>query len=377
MWVTYSWGFSDATEREDREFITKRLKNFATTGVRAHAYVQGLNVVTAEFPDADFYCRDLQGRKLPYSKGRSFICPNHPATKKLVLERVKAAAHEDFAGVYVDNVLFGVPPWHVSESAISFFGCACEHCQAKFVKQFGGKFPRTSNERLLRIAELLQFRVRSIYDFVEPLSQVVRAAGKEFGVNLYDPQLYTPELYFGFTVESLAPLLDYLLIENHSLPRNGQSNAALKPMIEQYQNTHDIFVVSYAHGIGWEAAYTQDDINAFWTESAELSYSPCLKATEFLTGGVWHALNIKSVRTPQSKSTNNPPATDTQHTAKTRPLPAWLVTVVDRWYVWLITQYFENPVINQLGNALGLYQRQLSTPHRHAFVERLETKFSR
>lgn len=373
MWVTYSWGFADHTEQQDRAFILDHLENFRATGIRAHAYVQGLNVVTAEFPDSEFFCRDLHGRRLPYSRGRSFICPNHPDTQQLVLDRVQAAAQENFAGVFVDNILFGLPPWRVSERSVSFFGCACEHCQHAFEAQFGGSFPRTSRQRRRRLPELLQFRIDSIRRFIEPLSAVTRAAGKEFGINLYDPHLYTPELYFGFTVDSLADLLDYLLIENHSLPsRPGRHNRGLQPLIEQYRDSHSIFVVSYHHGIGWERAYDQTDVDAVWAESHQLGYDPCLKATEFLTDKTWHALDITSLAIPETSELEILTAAETldldtlpPRTARPNLFVSPVVDFFDRWYSWLVTQYFERPLANRMVDTLKLYQRQLAAPHRH------------
>lgn len=120
MWVTYSWGFSDATEEPDRRFLRDRLPGFRDQGIRTHAYVQGLNVVTDEFAGRDIFCRDGNGRLLPYSRGRSLTCPNNPEARRIILDRVRAASREDVDGVFVDNIVFGIPPLLVRRDFISF-----------------------------------------------------------------------------------------------------------------------------------------------------------------------------------------------------------------------------------------------------------------
>ncbi|MCD4686005.1 MAG: hypothetical protein K8S97_08715 [Anaerolineae bacterium] len=261
--------------------------------------MQGLNVVTADFADQDIFCRDARGRLLPYSRGRALTCPNNPAATQIITDRVRRACGEAFDGVYVDNMLFGLPPFFVRRDYVSFFGCACPHCQDRFREQFGYPLPRNSKAGAEVIRDYLAFRVQSVQRLLTDLSGIARAAEKQFGINLYDPLFFTPELYFGYRLAGVIPLLDYLLIENHAFDRTQShiNNAHLRPLIEL--SSKPVFIVSYRDGIGSDAAYSQADVDAIWGEATALGYRPCLKATEFVTDGVWHALDISRLRPPR------------------------------------------------------------------------------
>ncbi|WP_162909716.1 hypothetical protein [Aggregatilinea lenta] len=293
MWVTFSWGFSTATEQPDRRFIVERLPNFAQYDIAPHAYVQGLNLVTDEFADQDVFCCDPHGRLLPYSKGRSFTCPNKPAARAVIRQRVEAACAHPFAGVFIDNLMFGLPPFMVRRDYTSFFGCACEHCQAAFRQQYGYALPTGPRRSPQQIADTLDFRARTLTDLCAEMSCITRDAGKTFGVNLYDPYWHAPEFHFGYSLAQLGPHLDYYLIENHAL---AASNRHLIPLIAA--DDKPVFVVSYRDGIGHDAAYTQAEIDAIWCEAAALGYFPALKATEYITDGTWHALDLSGIHAP-------------------------------------------------------------------------------
>ena len=75
-----------------------------------------------------------------------------------------------------------------------------------FEEEFGYTLPvnRLSSEAQLR--DYLAFRCQSVYGLLKDLSDTARAAGKEFGVNLYDPYWYTPEVYFGYQTAQIAPI---------------------------------------------------------------------------------------------------------------------------------------------------------------------------
>src|SRR5690606_38729088 len=150
-----------------------------------------------------------------------------------------------FKGIFVDYILFGLPPFYFRRDYTYFFGCACEDCRRAFRKEFGYTLPvnRLSSEAQLR--DYLAFRCQSVYGLLKDLSDTARAAGKEFGVNLYDPYWYTPEVYFGYQTAQIAPLLDYYVIENYALGHNTSiDNNHLTPLIrsEPHKPT---FVISY------------------------------------------------------------------------------------------------------------------------------------
>ncbi|NDJ76931.1 MAG: hypothetical protein GYB65_11805 [Chloroflexi bacterium] len=297
MWVTYSWGFSDETEQSHYRYIVERLPNFDAEGIAAYAYIQGLNLSTRDFRDVDVFCHDSRGHLLAYSRNRALTCPNNPAVRQIILDRVERASRADFAGVFIDNFLFGLPPFLVRQDYIPFFGCACAHCQRAFKAQFGYRLPLAEKRGMEQIGDYLRFRAHTMTGLLAELSQVAHANGKRFGINLYDPYVYAPELYIGYALDQIAPLLDYYLIENHSLgPRNTVNNTHLLPLLEGADKP--VFIVSYRNGISYDGVYSQATINALWSEAAVLGYAPCLKATEYVTDGVWHALDIAQVQPP-------------------------------------------------------------------------------
>lgn len=347
MWVTYSWGFADHTEQVDRQYIVERLPHFRQQGIGAYAYIQGLNVVASEFRGKDIFCQDHHGQLLPYSKGRALTCPNKPAARQLILERVQAASQEDFKGIFVDNILFGLPPFYLRRDYTSFFGCACKDCRQAFQEQFGyplsfGKL--TGHQQLI---DYLAFRCQTVFALLKDLSETSRAAGKQFGINLYDPYWYTPQVYFGYDIAQIAPLLDYNLVENYALhPVAGINNQHLGPLLGA-DTQKPTFVVSYRKGIGYDGAFGQSEVNTIWSEAKALGYAPCLKATEYKTKGTWHALDLATLQaptltpSPQSAATPKPLATLPISTSSER----YLVNLVNRYYTRLAHMSFENRLV--------------------------------
>lgn len=356
MWVTYSWGFSDATERQDRQFILDRLPNFQATGIATHAYIQGLNLVTDEFANADVFCRDAKGRLLPYSKGRSLTCPNNPKARQVILDRVGEACRAEFDGVFLDNLMFGLPPFLIRSDHTSFFGCSCDHCQRRFRADYGYAMPLSAKVGQRHIADYLDFRSRSVLGLVDELTTLCRANGKQFGVNLYDPYWYASEFYFGYRLDEISAALDYYLIENLALRGGKLDNTHLTPMIDNARQP--VFVVSYRDGIGKDATYSQAAIDAIWSEAAALGYAPCLKATEYITDGVWHALRMDEVRPPQIRPMPRPTSASQPSPLKASSrLERSLVRLIDGRYPMFATAAFENRYLAGLLDRSGIASR--------------------
>ena len=303
-WVTYSWGFSDKTEAEDYKFITSRLGNFKKNQIRTHAYIQGFNVVTSEFKNIDPWCRDFKGRLLPYSRGRSLTCANNPAAVKIIQDRVTKACREDFDGIFIDNIFFGLPPLILESDYMSFCGCSCIYCQKKFEKEFGYALP-LNEKREKQVSDYINFRIQSTYHILKKLQRIVKAAGKEFGVNLYDPVSYTPEVYFGYSLKNIRGLLSYYLIENLSLPSQiKHNNSYFSELIQS--TSKPVFIVSYNKGIGLDSEYLQKDIDFIFSEANVLGYSPCLKTSEYKTKNTWHYIYSANYQKPKILQINLP-----------------------------------------------------------------------
>ncbi len=359
MWVTYSWGFSDETEEPDRRFLRDRLQGFRDQGIRAHAYVQGLNVVTDEFAGRDIFCRDGDGRLLPYSRGRSLTCPNSPGARRIILDRIRAAVQEDVDGVFLDNIVFGIPPLLVRRDFISFFGCSCRFCCAEFQARYGYRLPAAAKAGPQAITDYLDFRRRSVASLLSEASAICRSSGKSFGVNLYDPLRHTPEIFFGYGLDDIAPLLDYLLIENHALsPQGGISNGHLAPLIAAAEVP--VFVVSYRFGIGFEPAYGAREVGLIWGDAESLGYSPCLKASEFTTGGVWHALDLSAVRPPVAAPSTTPARSVSARPLRSSSLGERVVArAVEKRYARMATAAFENDAVAYVLARSGFAPRSL------------------
>lgn len=351
-WVSFSWGFSPRTELEDYDFTLGKLSNFQKLGIKTHAYIQGCNLVLEEHKGLDYFCRDWYGRFIPYHRGRKMTCPNNPYFQELLLNKVEYAAKKDFSGIFVDNILFGQMPLIVAGGYTTFFGCCCTFCKVSFKKYAGTQIPKLFKVDSPVYKQYVQFRVTVITKLLKSIAKQVQAADKEFGTNSFDPRNDT-KLLNGTDISDLTQLQDYLLFENHDLPRFGKfpkSNAHLKVLIQKTKKP--IFIVSYKKGIGRDEAYNQSDYNAIYTESKKLGYNPCYKGTEFLTGGVWHNINAKTLAPLKTIAISQ------LSTYKKKSLKGkYLLRLYNRLYNPVITTQFENRYMRKM---LGwLYYRAL------------------
>ncbi len=355
VWVTFSWGFSEETEKEDYTFIQERLFTIKKNGLRSHAYVQGLNVVEREYLDEDIYCRDLYGRRLPYSKGRKLICPNNPQARKILIDRVRRAVEYHFDGVFVDNMLFGLPPAFVRSNFAPFFGCFCRYCREKFYQQFSYKL-NFSLDSQQHLHDYLQFRSDSIESIVGEISSLAHTNNKFFGINLFDPCQMNSNVYFGYDLAAIGKHLDYYFIENHSLPSKNRSNTQLVPLIA---STHKpVIVLSYDKGIGFENEFSQDDFNCIKSEASLLGYKPCYKVSEYTTAGKWQTLHFSSLKSLSDQrkmdQVKNHQVSVLQSKRSTDGL---LASAANIWMTTFVSAYFENWFVNRIGHFL--YKRSL------------------
>lgn len=361
MWVTYSWGFSDSTEQEDRAFITDRLPNFAKHKIRPYAYIQGTNLVTDEFPitgKESPFCRDPFGQLIPYSRGRSMTCPNNPVAREIIANRVKEACKHDFHAIFVDNIFLGLPAWYFRSNLLSFCGCSCEHCQSKFKQEYGYDLPKRTKVGKKKVDDYLKFRTQSLKHLIAHLSDIAHQTGKEFGVNLYDPFWHTTDIMFGYNFHDIEQYLDYYLIENHHLLRGNQH---LVPLIKSTKKP--VFIVSYKQGIGFDEEFSQKEINLWWSDALRHKYTPCLKATEYVTRGQWHGLRWENLGQPQKierdKDAELPQFTPVKPSSR---LAIFLVPLVDRILPSLLRKYYNSAKTFDFVNRFGIYQKLVQSP---------------
>lgn len=334
-WVSFSWGFSEQTEQADYQFIASKLKNFKKLGIKTHAYIQGPNLVYDEHQKTDYWCVDQHNRRIPYHRGRYMTCVNKPETQAYIRHKIEGALEYEFDGIYVDNFYFGLLPL-ITGNKVSFFGCRCQNCQQKFSQRFEGKqIPDSFELGSQLLQDYTRFRSDSLMSFASELASLVHASGREYGSNSFDLSLDTT-FYFGTDIELLSQIQDYILVENHMLPRPNKNNSHLKPWIQKLNKP--VFVVSYKKGIGQESTYSQSEFDAIFSESQELGYYPCYKASEFNQGNV--AINLDFT---QLKPVKQIELKINEWTLKPKQLPwSWLFPVYNWGYPWFLQNYYNN-----------------------------------
>lgn len=101
-------------------------------------------------------------------------------------------------------------------------------------------------------------------------------------------------------------------------------------------------------------------MNAIWSEAAALGYAPCLKASEFTTHGVWHALDIDAVCAPEVTSTARAFAPARPQPLKpSSPAERRIIRLLDRGYAWWAQAAFENDALAYLLARTQLAQRMM------------------
>lgn len=292
IWATYSWGFNKETEQPDRAFLLDRLSHFKKAGIRVHAYLQGTNLVTDQFPEKDWWARDNYDRYIPYAKGRRLTCINNPDFQDYFFAKVSQLAQTGVDGIFVDNVHMGqiAPLW--GEYPVGFVGCRCQFCLEAFQTQHQAEIPKLLHRTSDQLREAYyQFREDSLFCFLKKISQISRKKGKLFGTNSYDPK-FDMRVVYGFTYQNLVKIQDYLLFETHSFPH--QDGSTRLEIADQIAKNLDIpvFTVTYNRGIGYEPQFDARQIALLLHDADTHAFFACLKGSEFTTDGVWHNLFV-------------------------------------------------------------------------------------
>lgn len=303
IWVTYSWGFSEATEAEDYEFILSRLDGMKELGLTVHAYMQGPNLVYQEFPDADWWAEDEKGRYITYYRGRRVCSIHHPAFVTFISDKVRRMYGLGFDGVFVDNIQqgqLGIPLPHGIPPFV-FCGDASPIAREQFRAETGCEIPTDFEKDPELTQKYLDFRVDSNVKFVAHLADVVHEGEMQFGTNFYDPK-FDARYTYGIDMARMAQVQDYILFENHSLPTdNGKKhNQYVEDVVNSLGVDVPAFVVSYAQGVGLEPQYQQGQIDNLFSEAAKSNFYVCLKGGEYTTKGVWHSLYLDGLSKPDA-----------------------------------------------------------------------------
>ena len=332
VWASYSWGFSDATEEEDKRFLLDRMDNFKRLGLRVHAYIQGPNLVYREFPDVDWWARDERGRTITYYRGRWVASIHNADYVDYVLGKIRATYNLGFDGVFMDNIQHGQLGFPMPAGKLPFVFCgdASPAANAQFRAECGTDIPTDFEADADLTHAYLDFRVRSNTRYISRIADAVHEGGMEFGTNFYDPK-FDPTYIYGIDIKALAEVQDYLLFENHALPSDDgkKHNGYVEDLIEREAITKPVFVVTYREGVGMSKQFTQDQIDNVFSEGATANFYVCLKGGEFTTNGVWHNLYLDGLhpaRTdkPLTRLPQNLESDFVNNLLKIKPL---------RWYI--------------------------------------------
>lgn len=300
FWASYSWGFADKTEKEDREFLLNRVNNFKKNNLKLHVYIQGTNLVYEDFKDKDWWCQDNYGRLIPYHKGRKMACVNNPEFRQYLNKKIKDLYNKGVDGAYIDNIFNGLPalPIYKNHLPIIFAGCTCKYCQKRFKEQTGKKIPTNfiANQQITE--QYLKFRVDSTTAFLAEVAQTAKDGKMEFGTNSSNPH-YSGDYFYGYDLKEKIKLQNYILFEPVSFPQ--ARFRAIFSTIEEV--VHDFnkptFVVAYKQHIGIDSEYSQQDFDLLFTEANKHKFNLCIKGSEYVTKGVWHNLDIDKYSKPK------------------------------------------------------------------------------
>jgi len=302
FWAMYSWGFNDETEAEDRRFLLDRLDNFKRLGIRLHAYIQGPNLVYADFPDKDWWARDERGRTIAYYKGRHMCSIHNTDYVDYILNKIRATYDMGFDGIYVDNIQHGQlgAPAQPGKLPFVFAGDRSQNAQRDFKAATGHDIPLDFEAEPAITQTYLDFRVAANTRFINQLAETVHAGGMEFGTNYYDPK-FNPRHIYGVDLNESSDSQDYILFETHALPRDDgrRHNGYIDKLMQSHSIDKPVFVVAYAHGVGMEPQFTQAQIDNIFSEGTNAQFHVCLKGSEFTTKRLWHNLYLDGLTTPQ------------------------------------------------------------------------------
>lgn len=350
IWATYSWGFSQKKEREDYDFFMSKLSGMKKLGLTVHAYLQGTNLVFSDFADKDWFCRDEKNRTITYYKGRLMTCVNSPGFADFFYSKLEKMAKLPVDGVFVDNTVMGQipPPLYKKGVPYIFAGCRCKYCSHKYNQQSGHEIPRIMTKNLENSHRYLDFRADSMTQFLARAQQIVKTKNLQFGTNSYDPK-HNTKIMYGTDLSQIEKLQDYILFENHSLPRKrGKKN---NKYIHEFslKTNKPVFVVSYKKGIGFDSLYTQKDIDRIYAEEYRSNFHIALKGSEYITRGEWHNMYLDDYTAPQVDVADYGRVSfrlGSKYLLKIIRIPFWK-RFIRRYYNPAITLYMENHFVRR------------------------------
>lgn len=146
------------------------------------------------------------GRRAPSA------CPNHPETRRFLLDWVAAAAEAGGQVAFWDEPHFYIPLWRGDWSGA--WACRCAHCQERYRDFAGGPLPERMDD------QARAFRERSLLELLAELSAAARRGGMRNAFCLLPTNF--EELGFGELVRRLAETGRKRLAEAGGAPADDQ-----------------------------------------------------------------------------------------------------------------------------------------------------------
>jgi len=192
-------------------------------------------------PDISWRTVGLSGRKVLGYNGLpefTFCCPNHPAVQEAIYAHLDTLISQGiYQGFFLDRVRFP----SLTPDPLNDLSCFCQHCQRKaaeigldlegirkeIVQQsqdedgrksliaslLSGKTDLSDSSDKPGISQLLAFRKKTIYDFLAPLSQRLRQAHLEIGLDCFSPCLMN---MVGQDFRTLGELTDWIKLMTYA-----------------------------------------------------------------------------------------------------------------------------------------------------------------
>jgi hypothetical protein len=187
----------------------------------------------------------LTGKRVPGFQNMpefTFVCPNHPQVQEAIEQRIDDLLRLGFyQGFFLDRVRFPSPASHPQDD----LGCFCEHCQRKAIS-FGIDLEHTRTAILemtahpagrLKLVEILMgrqydvsrsqpawgmlanfldFRCRSITEFVQRLSRQLKGSRMEIGLDCFSPSLVRMVGQDLRALSRITPAVDWIKIMSYA-----------------------------------------------------------------------------------------------------------------------------------------------------------------
>lgn len=109
-------------------------------------------------------------------KSKVAACPNQPEFRLYMDQWIEAVCKTK-----VDTIFWDEPHFYFEKGALDNWACCCDHCQKKFLDQYGFKMP------LSLTPEVETFRENSLIDFLNEMTEKVHRLGKRNSLCLLPP----------------------------------------------------------------------------------------------------------------------------------------------------------------------------------------------